>query len=327
MEYVKMGNTGTKISKITLGTMQFGWRVGEEESFKIMDKALELGINCFDTADIYSSWAENSYAGKTEKIIGRWMKDRGSRDDLILATKLFGQMSKDINTRGLSRRHIHQALHGSFERLKTDWVDLYQIHTFDPDTPIEETLHGLNIQIDEGLVNYIGASNIHPWQLLESFWMSDKYGYPRFETLQPPYSIARRMLVENQFEYIVNKYKVGVLPYSPLGGGFLTGKYQKSEDSPDTPRKDSVKNKYFTENRWKILEAVTEVADANNASVAQVSLAWVLSKDFVTSPIIGANSVEQLEENLGALSLNLSSTELDELDKISNWLPEYETLR
>ena len=322
-----MGNTGVKISKITLGTMQFGWRVEEEESFQIMDKALELGINCFDTADVYTSWADNSYPGKTEEIIGRWMKDRGSRDDLIIATKLFGQMSSDINNKGLSIRHIHQAIHGSFSRLKTDWIDLYQIHSFDINTPIEETLHGLNIQLDEGLINYIGASNIYPWQLIESLWMSEKYGYPKFSTLQPPYSIARRMLVENQFEHVVKKYKIGVLPYSPLGGGFLTGKYKKLEDSPDTPRKNAVKAKYFTEKRWKILETITQIAKTNDVSVAQVALAWVLSKDFITSPIIGANSVEQLEENLGALSVTLSQDELNELNEVSNWLPEYEIIR
>ncbi len=170
MKKVKFGNTGMKVSEVTLGTMQMGWRIDEEQSFKIMDRALELGINFFDTADIYTRWSELSYAGKTEEIIGRWMADRGTRDDLILATKLRGPMSEDINNRGLSRRHINQAINGSLSRLQTSWIDLYQIHSSDDDTPIEETLHGMNLLIDDGIVNYIGASNILPWKFVESLW-------------------------------------------------------------------------------------------------------------------------------------------------------------
>ncbi len=188
MKYKRLGNTGIKISSFILGTMQFGWRIEKEESFKVMDKALELGINCFDTADIYSYWADNSYRGKSEEIIGEWLKNRGARDDLILATKFNGPMSEDINNKGLSRRHTHQAIKGSLKRLQTDWIDLYQIHSFDNDTHIEETLHTLNNYVNQGVINYLGASNIHPWQLVESFWVSEKYGYRRFETIQPPYT-------------------------------------------------------------------------------------------------------------------------------------------
>ena len=327
MDYVKLGNTGMKVSPITLGTMQFGWRVNEEESFKIMDKALELGINFFDTADIYSRWSEDSYAGKTEEIIGRWLKDRGVRDDLVLATKLRGPMSDDVNNVGLSRRHVHQAMMGSLKRLKTDWVDLYQIHSMDNDTPIEETLHAMNILIDEGIVNYIGASNIFPWQLIESLWQSDKNGYQRFETLQPPYSIARRFLVESQFSSIVKKYNIGVIPYSPLGGGFLTGRYVKNGELPDTPRNKMIEKSYFTEKRWSILDAVKEIGERHGASIPQIAIAWVMEKDFITSPIIGANTIEQLEENIGATKINLSKEDVQTLDQASDWQEDYDSLK
>ncbi len=327
MQYVRLGNTGVKISKIILGTMQFGWRINEEESFKVMDKAIELGINCFDTADIYTRWSENSYAGKTEEIIGRWMKERKTRDDLVLATKLRGPMSDDINDRGLSRRHVHQAIHGSLKRLQTDWIDLYQIHSFDNETPIEETLHALNLLVEEGDVNYIGASNIFPWQMVEALWVSDKYGYARFETLQPVYNLARRMLVEHQFINVIEKYKIGVIPYSPLAGGFLTGKYKKDKPLPDTPRSKGVESRYFTEKRWKILETVEELASNYEAKPSQIALAWLLSKPHVTAPIIGANSIEQLEENLGALDISLSKEDIERLDKVSDWVEDYERIR
>ncbi len=327
MQYVKLGNTGTKVSKVVLGTMQFGWRVDEEKSFEIMDRAIELGINCFDTADIYTSWADNSFAGNTEQIIGRWMKDRGTRDDLVLATKLRGNMSDDINDRGLSRRHVNQAITGSLERLQTEWVDLYQIHSFDPDTPIEETLHAMNLLIEDGIVNYLGASNVQPWHFMEALWMADKYGYQRFDTLQPVYNLARRMLVEHEFEKIVRKYRIGVIPYSPLAGGFLTGKYRRDAELPETPRNKGVQSRYFSEQRWNILDKVLDIAESHGAKPSQVALAWMLSKDFITAPIIGANSVEQLEENLGALELKLGGDEIKQLDEVSDWVESYERIR
>jgi len=327
MEYKRLGSTGIKISPLVLGTMQFGWRVEKEESFAIMDKALELGINCFDTADIYSYWSDNSYPGKTEEIIGEWLKDRSVREDLILATKVRGAMSKDINNQGLSRRHIWQAIRGSLKRLQTEWIDLYQIHSFDNDTEIEETLHALNLLVEKGLVNYIGASNIHPWMLVESFWVSEKNGYVRFETVQPPYSIVRRMLVEHQMYHVIKKYNLGVISYSPLAGGFLSGKYSRNSPLPETPRSESVKKRYFTEHRLKVLETVEEIAKNKEVTVAQVALAWILTKDFITAPIIGVNSVEQLESNMVALEIKFDQDEIKRLDEVSDWIPSYEAIR
>ncbi|MHA1865582.1 MAG: aldo/keto reductase [Candidatus Heimdallarchaeaceae archaeon] len=327
MEYKRLGSTGIKISPLVLGTMQFGWRVEKEESFAIMDKALELGINCFDTADIYSYWADNSYPGKTEEIIGEWLKDRAVREDLILASKVRGAMSKDINDQGLSRRHIWQAINGSLKRLQTEWIDLYQIHSFDNDTKIEETLHALNLLVEKGLVNYIGASNIHPWMLVESFWVSEKNGYVRFETVQPPYSIVRRMLVEHQMYHVIKKYNLGVISYSPLAGGFLSGKYSRNAPLPESPRSESVKKRYFTVHRLKVLDTVEEIAENKEVTVAQVALAWILTKDFITAPIIGVNSVEQLESNLVALEIKFDQDELKRLDEVSDWIPAYEAIR
>ncbi|MCY3412405.1 MAG: aldo/keto reductase [Candidatus Heimdallarchaeota archaeon] len=327
MNYVKFGNTGLKVSPLTLGTMQFGWRVDEAESLKIMNRALELGINTFDTADVYTRWSEESYAGKTEEIIGRWMAEYDTREDLILATKLRGPMSDDINNQGLSRRHVNQAINGSLKRLQTSWVDLYQIHSFDNNTPIEETLHALNLLVDDGIVNYLGASNIHPWMFIESLWKAQEYGYQRFESLQPPYNLARRMIVELRYPEIVKKYNIAIIPYSPLGGGFLTGKYKRGDDLPDTPRSKGVQMRYFSEKRWNILDTVEEIAKVHDAKISQVALAWVCSKDFITSPIIGANTVQQLEENVGALELKLDQDELKRLDEVSDWIPEYEAIR
>ena len=327
MEYKRLGSTGIKISPIVLGTMQFGWRINEEESFKVMDKAIELGINCFDTADIYSHWADNSYPGKSEEIIGQWLKDRGIRHDLILATKLRGAMSDDINDKGLSRRHVHQAIAGSLKRLQTNWIDIYQIHSFDNDTEIEETLHALNILVDEGLVNYLGASNVHPWQLVEAFWISEKYGFARFETVQPPYCIIRRILVEHQMYHVIKKYGLGVISYSPLAGGFLTERYSREQSLPDTPRSEGAQKRYFTDKRWKIQEVVREIAESKDVKMTQVALAWILTKDFISAPIIGANNVEQLEENIRALEIKLEESEIKRLDEISDWIPDYEAIR
>ncbi len=327
MEYTRLGSTGIKISKIVLGTMQMGWRIEEEESFKVMDKAVELGINCFDTADVYTYWADNSYPGKTEEIIGRWLKDRETRDDLILATKLRGAMSEDINNRGLSRRHVHQAIQNSLKRLQTSWIDLYQIHSFDNDTPIEETLHALNLLVERGVVNYIGASNIHPWMLVESFWVSKMKGYARFETVQPPYSIVRRMLVEHQMEHIIKNYGLGIIPYSPLAGGFLTDRYSSEGPLPDTPRSEGAQKRYFTEKRWKIHDTVKEIAQSKDVKMTQIAIAWILSKEFITAPIIGANSVEQLEENFASIDIKLDEDEIKRLDEVSNWVDDYEAIR
>ncbi|NHJ47656.1 MAG: aldo/keto reductase [Asgard group archaeon] len=318
MKYKKLGSTGIKISELVLGTMQFGWRIDEEESFKVMDKAVELGINILDTADIYSKWGENSYAGKSEEIIGKWMKDRGNRDDLVIVTKLFGDMSDNINNRGLSRKHVFQALKGSLNRLQTDWIDIYFTHTFDQETPEKETLRAFTSLIDQGKIYYIGASNTPARKIMRALWISDKYNLARYELLQPVFNIARRHTYEQDIEPIVNEFKLGVTPYSPIGGGFLTGKYAKDKKS-DSPRYESVKRRYFKDRNFETLKVMKKMAKEKDITMAQLAIAWVVHQESITAPIIGANSVKQLEENIGALEVKLTDDDLKELNEISDW--------
>ncbi len=295
-----------------------GWIVGEEDSHRILDAALEEGITTIDTADIYSKWAEESHPGKSEEIIGRWIKDRGVREDIILATKVRGEMSEKPNDQGLSRKHILESVDRSLNRLQTEWIDLYQSHWFDEETPQEETLRAYTKLVDDGVLNYIGASNFTAAELMESLWISDKHGLVRYESLQPPFSLARRRDYEKHLEPVIRKYHLGVIGYSPLGGGFLTGRY--TEDSaPDSKRAESIQARYAKERNFSIVRTLKEIASAHDASVAQTALAWVLSRETITAPIIGVNSVEQLTENLGALDIKLSDNDLGILHEVSNW--------
>ncbi|MFW9923590.1 MAG: aldo/keto reductase [Candidatus Thorarchaeota archaeon] len=319
MEYVKLGKTGVKVSRVILGTMQMGWMIDEKTSFKILDRAIELGINAIDTADIYSKWSEESHAGKAEEIIGNWLRDRGIRDDIVLGTKVYGDMSEDINNKGLSRRHIHQAINGSLKRLQTDWIDVYFTHTFDADTPIEETLRTMTSLIEEGKVNYIGASNHPAWRLMQALWVSDKYNYASYQILQPVYNTARRRTFEQEIEPIVKEYDLGVTSYSPLGGGFLTGKYEK-EKINENPRYESIKKRYFKDKNFEILKALKDLSVIKGTTMAQMALLWVLNKEAITAPIIGANSIAQLEEDIAALEVKLTENDLKILDEASEWL-------
>ena len=315
---MRLGRTGLTVSRFILGTMQMGWIVNEEDSFKLLDAALELGITTLDTADIYSIWGDGSYAGKSEEILGRWIKDRGNRNDLILATKVRGEMSEKPNDSGLSRTHILNSADRSLDRLQTEWIDLYQSHWSDPDVPQEETLRAYTKLIDDGVVNYIGASNFTAAELVESFWVSDKNGFARYDSLQPPYSLARRRDYEKHLKPVIVKYDLGVINYSPLGGGFLTGRYTKDE-SPDSKRVQTIEARYGKERNYRVVEALEEIAAAHDASTAQIALAWVLTRKTVTAPIIGVNTLEQLKENLGAFEIKLSDDDLERLNTVSDW--------
>ncbi|MFX0044805.1 MAG: aldo/keto reductase [Candidatus Hermodarchaeota archaeon] len=301
-----------------MGTMQMGWIVNDEDSHRILDAALEAGLTTIDTADIYSKWAEESHAGKSENIIGRWMKDRGVREDIILATKVRGEMSQKPNDQGLSRRHILESADRSLNRLQTEWIDLYQSHWFDEETPQEETLRAYTKLMDDGVVNYIGASNFTAAELVESLWISDKHGLARYESLQPPFSLARRRDFEKHLRPVIRKYGLGVIGYSPLGGGFLTGRYAENS-VPDSKRAETIKTRYAKERNFSIVATLKEVASAHDASIAQIALAWVLSRESITAPIIGVNSVEQLSENLGALDISLSDDDIENLNRVSDW--------
>jgi aryl-alcohol dehydrogenase-like predicted oxidoreductase len=318
MDYRKLGRTGLKVSRFILGTMQMGWIVSEEDSFKLLDAALEAGITTLDTADIYSKWGDGSYAGKSEEILGRWIKDRGNRDDLILATKVRGEMSEKPNDAGLSRTHILNSADRSLDRLQTEWIDLYQSHWFDSDVTQEETLRAYTKLIDDGVINYVGASNFTAAELVESFWVSDKNGLARYDSLQPPYSLARRRDYEKHLKPVITKYELGVINYSPLGGGFLTGKYTK-DTTPDSKRAQTIGSRYGKERNYKIVESLTEIAASHDASLMQIALAWVFTRKTVTAPIIGVNTLEQLTHNLGAFEITLSDDDLERLNTVSDW--------
>lgn len=303
-----------------------GWIIDKEASHSLLDTALEAGLNTIDTADIYSKWGEGSYAGKSEEIIGSWLSDRGVREDVVLATKVKGEMSDRSNDGGLSRRHVMDAIEKSLNRLNTDWVDIYWSHSPDQDTPQEETLRAFTSIIESGAVHYIGASNHTAAEIVEALWVSDVNGLARYEAIQPSYSLARRRDFEKHLQPVIEKYDLGVTSYSPLAGGFLTGKYSKDK-LPDSKRAETTKARYFKDRNFKIVDTLEELASTHDASVPQIALSWVLAQEIVTAPIIGANSPQQLEENLGALELKLTPDDISRLNEASDWMKMDELAR
>ncbi|MCS6845888.1 MAG: aldo/keto reductase [Caldilineales bacterium] len=319
MEYRKLGRTGLKVSELCLGTMQFGWTADEATSWAIMDAFVEAGGNFIDTADIYSRWAPGNPGGVSEEIIGRWMKARGNRRQIVLATKVRGVMWPGPNGEGLSRAHIMAAVEDSLRRLQTDTIDLYQTHWFDADTPIDETLTALDDLVRQGKVRYIGASNYPAWRLMKALWTSDKLGLARYDSLQPHYNLAYRAEFERELKPLCQEEGLGVIPYSPLAGGFLTGKYRRGEPAPESVRAGGIQRRYFNERSFAVLEAAEQVAQSRGKTVAQIALAWLLTQPVITAPIIGANSVEQLQDSLGAAGLRLTEEEMEALNAASAW--------
>ena len=319
MEYRNLGKTGLKVSPFCMGTMQFGWSVGEADTRRVLSRTFEAGINFIDTADVYSKWVDGNPGGVAEEYIGRWMKQaKIPRDRLVIATKVRGQMGDGPNAEGLSRVHIMQAVEASLRRLQTDYIDLYQAHWSDGSTPIGETLRTMDDLIRQGKVRYIGASNYKAWELMQALWTSDKYNLPRYDSLQPHYNLIKREEFERELRAVCETYSLGVIPYSPLEGGFLTGKYRRDTPLPHSRRADG-RRKYMTEQNFLVLDKLDEIAAAHRASVTQVALAWLLSDPVITSPIIGATSLEQLEENLGALAVKLTEAEKQVLDELTAW--------
>ena len=317
MEYRNLGRTGLKVSELCLGTMTFRWTSTEEQSVQVLNRYVEAGGNFIDTADIYSYWAENGGSGVSEEIIGKWLKTQ-NRNELVIATKIRGRMWDGANGEGLSRQHIMLGVEQSLRRLQIETIDLYQAHHPDWDTPIEETLRAFDDLVTSGKVRYIGASNFKAWYLMKALWTSDKHGYARFDSIQPHYNLLNRTEVEPELASVCVDQGVGMIPYSPLAGGFLTGKYTREND-PKIGRgigNDRVA-KYKNERGWATLDALQAMGDERGKSVLQMALGWQLSQPFVTCPIIGANTVEQLEESLGAMGLRLSEAEMDKLDEVT----------
>ncbi|HRQ22858.1 MAG TPA: aldo/keto reductase [Anaerolineales bacterium] len=319
MEYRRLGRTGLKVSPLCMGTMQFGWSVGEADSHRIMSAAFEAGVNFFDTADVYSRWVEGNPGGVSESYIGAWIKQNNiPRDQLVIATKVRNRMGEGPNDEGLSRARVMRAVEASLRRLQTDYIDLYQTHWPDADTPIEETLRAFDDLVRQGKVRYIGASNYPAWQLMQALWTSDKHNLARFDALQPHYNLIHRAEFERELRAVCETYGLGVIPYSPLAGGFLTGKYRHGQPLPESKRAEG-RSRLMTGKNLALLHEMDRVASLHKINISQVALAWMLADPLVTSPIIGATSIEQLNENLGALNVRLTGEERDTLSGMTDW--------
>lgn len=320
MEYRKLGHTGLKVSELCLGTMQFGWTADEALAYEILNAAFAAGVNFIDTADIYSRWVDGNPGGVAEEIIGRWMKKFNiPRDQVVIATKVRGPMGDGPNDQGLSRYHILNAVEDSLRRLDCDYIDLYQTHWYDEETPIDETLLALDDLVRQGKVRYLGASNYSAWRLMQALWAADTLKTPRYDSLQPHYNLGHRAEFERELAQVCQTYGIGVIPYSPLGGGFLTGKYRPDQPIPESVRADSAKRRYFTPRGWNTLEVTENIAKRHNASISQIALAWLLANPVITSPIIGPRNLTQLEDNFGSINIKLSLEDKKLLDETSMW--------
>jgi aryl-alcohol dehydrogenase-like predicted oxidoreductase len=318
MEYRNLGRTGVPVSAICLGCMNFGRPTPEDESIQIIHRALDAGINFLDTANVYSR-------GLSEEVTGKALK--GKRDKVVLATKVHGRMDDDnILAYGNNRRHIIEQCEASLRRLQTDYIDLYQIHRPQVDTPIDETLRALDDLIRAGKVRYIGTSSYAAWQVLESLWVSKELGLNRFVSEQPPYHLLDRS-IERELIPLAQSYGLAILPWSPLARGFLGGKYKRGEDIPGdsrfaadakgAPLFQERTRKHFSDMAYGVLDVIQELAQEKQVTTAQVALAWVIRQPGVTSPIIGPRTMAHFEDNLGALDVEITADDRARLDAVS----------
>ncbi|APO66561.1 aldo/keto reductase protein [Rhizobium gallicum] len=328
MRYNQLGNTGLFVSEICLGTMTFGeavsgtmWGsiadVDQKAADQIVERSLAAGVNFIDTADVYSS-------GESERLLGQALKNLDvPRKDVVIATKVYGVMGDKPNDRGASRGHIMDSVEASLKRLQTDHIDLYQIHATDPVTPIDETLRAFDDLISRGLVRYIGVSNWQAWRIAKALGISERRGFARFETVQAYYSIAGRDL-EREIVPLMNEEKIGLMVWSPLAGGLLSGKF-----GPGAPGNGEGRRANFDfppvdkDKAWACVAVMREIAEKHGSNVAAVALAYVLAKPFVTSVIIGAKRIDQLDQNLAAVKLKLGAGDMQKLDEVSALAPEY----
>lgn len=316
MEKRTLGKSGLKVSPLTFGGNVFGWTLDERKSFEILDAFVAAGFNFIDTADSYSRWVPGHQGGESETIIGKWMKERGNRDQVIVATKVGSDMGQ--GKRDLSAKHIISSVENSLKRLQTDYIDLYQSHYDDSDTPIEETLQTYSQLVNEGKVRFIGASNFSAERLTESLNISRQNNYPAYQTLQPLYNLYDREPFEKDLEALCIEHSIGVINYYALASGFLSGKYRSEADLSKSPRGAGNK-KYLNERGFAILSALDEVAKRHNSTAASVSIAWLLARPSVTAPIASATSIEQLNSLINATQLQLDAESIDLLTKASDW--------
>ncbi|MBJ6134772.1 aldo/keto reductase [Ochrobactrum sp. Q0168] len=314
MEYKKLGRTELKVSPLCFGGNVFGWTVDEATSFSLLDRFVDAGLNFIDTADVYSAWANGNVGGESETIIGNWLKSRGLRDRVVIATKVGSEMGPD--EKGLSPAYIRKAVDASLKRLQTDYIDLYQSHWDDPETPFEDTLGTYKELIEAGKVRAIGASNLTPERLTEALDVAKKHNLPRYETLQPLYNLYDRAGFEDGLEANCRDNEIGVIPYYALAAGFLTGKYRSADDLGQSARGKSVE-KYLTDRGSRIIAALDEVARSVDATQAQVAIAWLIAHPSITAPIASATRLTQLGELIGAAELKLSKNDIALLNKAS----------
>jgi 1-deoxyxylulose-5-phosphate synthase len=316
MEYINLGPSGMKVSRLCLGMMTYGtskwrpWVLDEEQSRPIIQRAVELGINFFDTADIYSM-------GVSEEVTGRALRDFARREEVVIATKVFNPYNDKPNQGGLSRLHILRAVEGSLRKLGTDYIDLYQIHRADPETPWEETLAALHDLVQSGKVRYIGASSMYAWQFAKSLYLADLHGWTRFISMQNHYNLVYRE-EEREMMPLCQAEGIGVIPWSPLARGFLTGNRTRQEWGETVRAKTDgfAQDMYYQESDFQIVDRLSALAEQQGVSNAQLALAWLLHKPGVTAPIIGASKMKHLEEAVAALEVSLSGSEMTRLEEL-----------
>lgn len=314
MQKRKLGGSALEVSALVLGGNVFGWTADEATSFKLLDAFVAAGGNCVDTADTYSRWVPGHQGGESETVIGKWTKQRGNRDKVLIATKVGMEMGPD--RKGLKKAYIVQAVEGSLKRLQTDYIDLYQSHKDDPDTPVEETLETYAQLVKQGKVRAIGASNFGPDRLAESLKVSRQRGWPAYQSLQPHYNLCERAGYERDLEPLCREAGLGVIPYFSLAAGFLTGKYRSEADLAKSPRGQGVK-KYLDARGLCILDALDQVAKQTASTPTAVALAWLLARPSITAPIASATSPAQLDMLIAGTRLQLDASAVALLDRAS----------
>lgn len=316
------GRTGMAVSRLCLGTMTFGYQCDRDQSFAILDAAAEHGITFLDTADAYPAGGQPTDNGRTEEIIGDWLRQRGARDDVVLATKFMAPMGSRPWHRGASRKHIMDAIDGSLRRLQTDHVDLYQIHMYDPRTPIDETLGALDDLVRAGKVRYVGCSNFDAWQLARANGVAAAEGLRRFDSVQPRYSLLFRSYERDLFD-LCTLDDIAVIPYNPLAGGLLSGKHRRDAEPAEGTRftlgtaAARYRDRYWHDQQFDTVAALKRVATGAGVGMVELSIAWVLANPVVTSPIVGASKPEQLDAAVAALDLDLDDDTLARLDELT----------
>jgi len=316
MDKRKLGNTDLLVSPITFGGNVFGWTLDEKNSFEILDGFIDAGFNLIDTADVYSRWKPGNSGGESEKIIGNWIKARNNRNKIILTTKVGSDMGD--GKKGLSKKYILEAIDASLQRLQTDYLDLYQSHFDDLETPVQETLEAYDQLIRAGKIRWIGASNFTPERLKESLETSQRLSLPKYQTFQPEYNLYKREGFEKEMEKVCLDNQLGVISYYALASGFLTGKYRSEADLEKSPRGGGAKD-FMNDRGFRILKALDEVSELYNSTPASVALAWLIARPSVTAPIASVTSLNQLQDLTKAAALKLDNEALSILDEASAW--------